>query len=365
MNRTTLHWSYLNFKDVPMDLFLYEDLEEIYLKENFITTIPKWLLNLTTLKFMHFAGNNIGSLPDEMYLLENLEFFDVSHNKLTKLPETIGLLMRLRCFNVSGNQLTELPIEIGDLKSLEELNIANNQLQRLPLQISECVRLNVLDLSDNKEIWQIPERISNMQSLQTLMADRCSLIYLPVALSKFVSFVRIFHNTPITHIPICYERFYQNFFDNRQKPTPMTKRSDGFFWVLEKETYTKLLLPIGTRRIFSIPSCENQTTLYDDCLHALQYFNRFVPLYSNKALRSLLPEKYMADHIKNGPIARCSLTTCANPLYTTYYFMVVKRSGSSSKQLFTCNFCSQFCGLTWLGENGKKYYQIAWEVFED
>ncbi|CAD7011287.1 unnamed protein product [Ceratitis capitata] len=164
MNKTTLHWSYLNFKDVPMDLFLYEDLEEnysilpskVYLKENFITTIPKWLLNVTTLKFIHLAGNNLSAIPEEMYLLENLEFLDVSNNQIRELPKTIGLIDRLQRFNISGNELTELPPEIGALKQLEELNISKNHLKRLPVQLSECQRLNELNLSDNADIGIYP-----------------------------------------------------------------------------------------------------------------------------------------------------------------------------------------------------------------
>lgn len=33
--------------------------------------------------------------------------------------------------------------------------------------------------------------------------------------------VRIFHNTCVNYIPMIYERFYQNFYDNRQKVTSM------------------------------------------------------------------------------------------------------------------------------------------------
>ena len=101
--------------------------------------------------------------------------------------------------------------------------------------------------------------------------------------------------------------------------------SNDFFWVLEKETFTKLLLPIGTRTLFKVPSRENRVPLYDDCLHALQCYNRFNPLYENKELYKVLPYKAMGDYICNGPIARCTVFTCAKPLYTSYYFMVVKR----------------------------------------
>lgn len=161
---------------------------------------------------------------------------------------------------------------------------------------------------------------------------------------------------------------------------------DSFFWVLEKETNTRLLLPFGTRRIFCVPSLDNQVTLYDDCLRAVQYLSRYMPLWENVALKQMLPEKFIYNHIVHGPTARCTVLNCSNPLYTTYYFMAVKRyanvmllfflynlfislsmrrRGSSSKQIFTCYFCSNHCANLWLLANGKKYYQLEWEVCED
>lgn len=58
------------------------------------------------------------------------------------------------------------------MKNLESLNVSKNRLKRLPLQLCECSRLNELNISDNIDIWHIPERISYMQSLQMLSADR-------------------------------------------------------------------------------------------------------------------------------------------------------------------------------------------------
>ncbi|XP_002025875.2 leucine-rich repeat and death domain-containing protein 1 [Drosophila persimilis] len=365
MNRTILHWSYLNFRDVPMDLFLYEDLEEVYLKENFISAIPQWLLSITTLKFIHLAGNNLTELPNDIYMLENLEFLDVSNNELKELPPTLGLLLRLQQLNVSGNRLTQLPKEMSNLRNLEQLNISKNRFRRLPIQLCECVRLNELNLSDNENLLHIPERIANLPMLQSLAADRCALIYLPAALSKFMNHVRIFHNTSINYLPMIYEKFYQNFYDNRQKFTPITISHKGLFWVRELATYKRLLLPVGTRRVFEVPSKENRITLYDDCLHAIQTLNRQVPVYENSALHRLLPEPYMSSQINNGAIARCTTTQCSRCLYTTYYFMVVKRFGSSSKQLFTCNFCSQSCANFWLAANSRRYFQLPWRVSDD
>ena len=171
---------------------------------------------------------------------------------------------------------------------------------------------------------------------------------------------------------------------------PVTR--EDFFWVIEKETFTKLLLPIGTKKVFRVPSKENQVTLYDDCLKALEYLNKLTPFYINPVLKYILPERFMVDHIRNGPTGRCSVFKCSNPLFSTYYFMVVKRwvkqkqknfwtwtgkafynnfyfvtnrCGSKSKQLFTCYFCTQYCAKLWLMDNHKKYYCVEWEVYDD
>ncbi|XP_061390954.1 protein lap1-like [Musca vetustissima] len=365
MNRRCLHWSYLNYKEIPMDLYSYEDLEEVYLKENYIAAIPKWFLNLTNLKFIHLAGNNLTQLPEELYLLENLEFLDVSNNQLQHLPSSIGYMLNLLHLNVSSNELTDLPKTLTYMKRLESLNISKNKLKRIPQFICECSRLNELNLSENTEIWHIPERVANMPSLQMLSADKCSLIYLPVALAKFLDYLRIFNNSAITHIPIIYEKFYQNYFETPTKSPHIPVTHSDFFWVVEKETFKKLLLPIGTKEIFPVPSKENQVTLYDDCLKTLENLNRLMPFYENPALKYMLPEKCMVNHIRNGPTGRCTVFKCSNPLFTTYYFMVVKRRGSTSRQIFTCYFCTMYCANVWLNENNKKYYCIDWEIYEE
>lgn len=365
MKKTVLHWSYRDFRNVPIDLFLYEDLEEVYLKENFIVQIPNWLLNLTNLKFINLSGNALEQLPENIHYLENLEFFDVSNNKIKKFPNTIGEMHAIQRLNVSGNRIAEIPKAIGQLKKLEVLDLCANQLTSLPLELSECTHLNQLMVSDNIQLTYIPERVANMKSLQFLAAERCGLLYLPAVLPKFINGVNIFQNPFITHIPVIYEPFLASFYDAIQNGVKRNIEHPHFFLVREKATNTKLLLPFGTIEVFSVPSAENQVRLYDECLHSLNYLNYFNPIYKNDKLLSSLPTKYMADHIRNGPTARCTYRNCFNPLYTSYYFMPVKRRNSTSKIIFTCSFCSMHCANLWSKENAKKYYSIEWELCND
>lgn len=109
MNKTILHWSYHNLESIPLTLLDYKELEEVYLKENFIASIPEWLLKLINLRFIHLLGNLIREIPENIYFLENLEFLDLSNNRLCSLPASIGKLVNLKRFSVGGNEIRVLP----------------------------------------------------------------------------------------------------------------------------------------------------------------------------------------------------------------------------------------------------------------
>lgn len=110
MSRNILHWSYRDFRNFPDDLLEHRDsVEEIYLKENFIPTLPKWLFDFANLRFIHLGGNLLEFIPDEICLLESLEFLDVSKNRIRELPQTFRRMQRLKRFNVCDNQISVLP----------------------------------------------------------------------------------------------------------------------------------------------------------------------------------------------------------------------------------------------------------------
>jgi Leucine-rich repeat (LRR) protein len=111
MQTTILHWSYRDFRQFPDELrSCNKDLEEIYLKENFIPSLPNWMYTeMTNLRFINLAGNLIEKINDQIYLLENLEVLDISKNCLSILPHTIGRLKHLKRLLVNENKLVKLP----------------------------------------------------------------------------------------------------------------------------------------------------------------------------------------------------------------------------------------------------------------
>lgn len=55
-------------------------------------------------------------IPDSIAGLENLEELNLSSNVLTSLPESIGLLLNLKTLDVSNNKLVALPDSISHCK---------------------------------------------------------------------------------------------------------------------------------------------------------------------------------------------------------------------------------------------------------
>lgn len=53
--------------------------------------------------------NHLSNLPDDIGLLENLEELDLSYNKLSTLPSSIGSLRSLVQFSAGHNILHTLP----------------------------------------------------------------------------------------------------------------------------------------------------------------------------------------------------------------------------------------------------------------
>lgn len=117
MDNKILHWSYRDFRCFPKSILSYrDDVEEIYLKENFIASIPLWVFEMTQLTFIHLAGNELKFIPCEICLLTNLEFFDVSENQLTELPLSIGSLNKLEKLHIGRNQIKEIPRGVCESK---------------------------------------------------------------------------------------------------------------------------------------------------------------------------------------------------------------------------------------------------------
>lgn len=194
-------------------------MEELFLQENTITSIPLWIFEIVHLKFLHLADNKIVYIPEEIGLLNGLEFLDISGNLIEDIPPTISELKQLKVLNVSKNLIKKFPREIGRLESLKVLAARQNLISYIPDELCDCQCLAELLLDDNLSINRIPSRIFALQHLKNVCIDRCSLLHLPYIKCTTLTNLKMCENYLLTHIPYYYESFitsdyaHQTFFE--------------------------------------------------------------------------------------------------------------------------------------------------------
>ncbi|XP_020221358.1 receptor-like protein kinase HSL1 [Cajanus cajan] len=126
--------------------------------------IPESLGNLPALKdFRVFFNKLSGTLPTDFGRYSKLQTFLTASNNLTgKLPENLcynGLLLNLSVYdnNLSG----ELPESLGNCSGLMDLKIHNNEFSgNIPSGIWTFLNLSNFMVSHNKFTGELPERLS-------------------------------------------------------------------------------------------------------------------------------------------------------------------------------------------------------------
>lgn len=108
-----LDLAYQSLKNIPRDLFVFPNLQHLYLENNDISELPR--------EFFH-------NLPHLLWL-------DLRHNQLKRLPSNIGDHRFLKQLLLEGNKITRLPIELGRVESLTALNLHENPLEFPPQEV--------------------------------------------------------------------------------------------------------------------------------------------------------------------------------------------------------------------------------------
>ncbi|XP_078137320.1 volume-regulated anion channel subunit LRRC8C isoform X1 [Sander vitreus] len=166
---------------IPSAVFSLNNLQELDLKENKLTTVEEILSlqhcrRLVTLKLWH---NKITYIPDHISKLKTLETLDISWNKLRKLPSRLFYCTKLRHLDVSHNHLTSLPPEVGIPQGLQFFSAAFNSLETLPDELFSCKRLKKLALGNNC-LSILSSRVASLAQLVRLEIKGNRLESLPV-----------------------------------------------------------------------------------------------------------------------------------------------------------------------------------------
>ena len=204
-----LHLSECELNDFPhyCDLNPFVNLTSLLVLDlsynDFNTTLPGWLFNITTLRDLYLNDATIGgSIPHvNLQSLPNLVTLDLSSNDIGsegielvnglsiccnnsleelylgynywlsgQLPDSLGNFNNLRYLDLSYSSFNgPLPNSIQHLTKLECLNMSENSISGpIPTWIGNFSRMNRLDLSFNLMNGTIPESMGQLRELTEL-----------------------------------------------------------------------------------------------------------------------------------------------------------------------------------------------------
>lgn len=108
---------------VPLEIFQFKNLKELYLGKNKIKEIPKEIGQLKQLEIVDFSKNKLSSIPSELFDCVNLKRIILNQNEIQGIPKEIGKLNKLEYLDMWSNDLYEIPVEISNCKALKEFDL--------------------------------------------------------------------------------------------------------------------------------------------------------------------------------------------------------------------------------------------------
>ncbi|KAL7048180.1 hypothetical protein ACKWTF_003258 [Chironomus riparius] len=194
-HRSSLVRLYLENNDIEylaQDEFLKsENIDEIQLASNQISSLNKSLLYVTNLRYMNLSHNMLRefSMP-EIYGLMKLRLLDLSHNRIEKLTGRNGNIAEMPSLTLltqlllGNNLLKSLDGVLAGLGNLRRLILSDNLLENIHAEDFERMEeLEILDLSQNRlkslEAFSKVSFLIMLQIIQLLFIKFNKQAYLP------------------------------------------------------------------------------------------------------------------------------------------------------------------------------------------
>lgn len=129
-----------NISEIPEILYKLEDLQELDLSHNHISTVPQ----LPTIKKLILTDNEITEFPNQIPLIE---YLDVSCNKIASIPKDLPTSL-IKYLDISHNQISEISSEIKFSK-LRTFKLQFNPLQS-HINLENFSVINHIDITSTK-----------------------------------------------------------------------------------------------------------------------------------------------------------------------------------------------------------------------
>ena len=144
-------------QDLTNVTFKCENLVELFVQENLLSSVPAFVRECQQLKMLDLANNKIKIIEDGAFAgLNNLYGLSLAGNQLTKLTnQTFSKISAgLNMLNVARNNLEVIErAAFQDMKELRALRLDNNNLNDLNGLVSHLSSLNWLNASSNNLEW--------------------------------------------------------------------------------------------------------------------------------------------------------------------------------------------------------------------
>lgn len=178
-----------SFTVLPAELSQLCYLEELYLnKENKLDVEKSFSVinQLPSLKRLHMDSMVNIKLPKTLPLNTSLEYLSFRYSNLNKIPSALTSFKNLKVLDLEGNKITSLSRKLKRIESLEELSLglsSNLNLKKAFKVISQTPHLSLLHF-DNTQITQWPADLSQVKNIKSISLKNDHLLTFPSGISS-------------------------------------------------------------------------------------------------------------------------------------------------------------------------------------
>ncbi|ABC29905.1 Leucine-rich repeat (LRR) protein [Hahella chejuensis KCTC 2396] len=190
----TLDLKGLNIDSLPDDVFKgLEHVKILYLSENSLSSLPKSISEMKSLKVVHLGWNEFKEFPVELFDIEGLKDVYISKNKISHIDEGLKNINSLRRIILSHNELKEFPHVFTEMPKLKILDLGTNAISEIPESIRNMSGLIGLSLSYN-DVKAIPAGIGGLENLTMLDLSSNDLRSLPIEIAHLPKLIEPVEN---------------------------------------------------------------------------------------------------------------------------------------------------------------------------